>query len=71
MTELPTRRIGSAEVVAIGLGHLAENVGALSVRLDSQTMQRVGAMINDGSVSGPRYAAATQAEIDTEELAAT
>jgi aryl-alcohol dehydrogenase-like predicted oxidoreductase len=49
--------------------HLAENIGALSVHLDSQAIQRLSALINARSVSGPRYPATTQAEVDTEELA--
>jgi aryl-alcohol dehydrogenase-like predicted oxidoreductase len=49
--------------------HLAENIGALSVRLDSPTMQRLSEMINASSVSGPRYPPTTQTEIDTEEVA--
>jgi aryl-alcohol dehydrogenase-like predicted oxidoreductase len=47
--------------------HLEENVGALSVKLDAQTMQRLEHLINTHTVSGPRYIAATQTEIDTEE----
>jgi aryl-alcohol dehydrogenase-like predicted oxidoreductase len=52
------------------LDHLAENLGAAEVRLDPQTAARVGAIINQTTVSGPRYNPATQADIDTEEFAA-
>ncbi len=46
--------------------HLAENWGALEVGLDAPTMARLEALINPSTVHGPRYGAATQAEIDTE-----
>ncbi len=65
MTELPTRRIRAGRPAALDAAQLA-----LAWRLNPQTMQRVGVMISAGSVSGPRYSAATQAEIDTEDLAA-
>ncbi len=48
--------------------HLEENVGAMAVKLDALAMQRLDQLINARTVSGPRYNAATQAEIDTEEL---
>jgi hypothetical protein len=46
--------------------HLEENADAAHVRLSAQLMARLDALINDKTVSGPRYNAATQAEIDTE-----
>ena len=52
------------------LGHLVENARAAEVRLDPDTLARVGAIINQNTVSGPRYNAANQADIDTEEFAA-
>ena len=48
--------------------HLEENVGAQAIALSPTTLQRLGALINQHTVCGPRYNAATQAEIDTEEF---
>jgi aryl-alcohol dehydrogenase-like predicted oxidoreductase len=50
--------------------HLRENMGALSVELDAATVARLDTLINQKTVVGPRYNAATQAEIDTEEFPA-
>ena len=50
------------------LEHLDENAGATRVELDRQTLQAVEAVVNPGTVSGARYNAATQTEIDTEEI---
>jgi aryl-alcohol dehydrogenase-like predicted oxidoreductase len=52
------------------LEHLIENAGAADVRLSPATAARVGAIINQNTVSGPRYNAANQSDIDTEEFAA-
>ena len=49
--------------------HLAENIGALGVTLDAATIARIDALFTPDAPSGPRYNAATQAEIDTEEFA--
>ena len=46
--------------------HLDENAGSASVRLDRSIVERLDALINQQSVAGPRYNAATQKEIDTE-----
>ncbi|MDT3735919.1 MAG: aldo/keto reductase [Denitratisoma sp.] len=46
--------------------HLDENAGGASVRLDGGIVARLDALINQQSVAGPRYNAATQREIDTE-----
>lgn len=46
--------------------HLDENAGGASVRLDGGIVARLDALINQQSVAGPRYNAATQKEIDTE-----
>jgi aryl-alcohol dehydrogenase-like predicted oxidoreductase len=51
------------------LDHLAENACADAVNLRPGTMERLEALINPATVSGPRYAAATLPEIDTEDLA--
>jgi aryl-alcohol dehydrogenase-like predicted oxidoreductase len=48
--------------------HLRENVAAMDIALDASTIARLDALINPRTVVGPRYSAATQAEIDTEEF---
>ncbi|HJU99158.1 MAG TPA: aldo/keto reductase [Burkholderiaceae bacterium] len=48
--------------------HLRQDVAAASVRLSGDMMARLDALVNRATVSGPRYNAATQAEIDTEEF---
>jgi aryl-alcohol dehydrogenase-like predicted oxidoreductase len=50
--------------------HLAENLGAASVTLTAATLVKLDATINRNTVTGPRYNAATQAEIDTEDFPA-
>jgi aryl-alcohol dehydrogenase-like predicted oxidoreductase len=50
------------------IDHLAQNLGAPFVRPDGDLLARVEALINPATVSGARYNAATQIEIDTEEL---
>ncbi|WP_395671297.1 aldo/keto reductase [Phenylobacterium sp.] len=52
------------------LDHLEENAGADAVTLDAATLAKLDELINPRTVEGPRYNAATQAEIDTEELPA-
>ena len=52
------------------LDHLEENVRATEIVLDRKTIDRLNALINPRTVSGARYSAATQAEIDTEEIPA-
>jgi aryl-alcohol dehydrogenase-like predicted oxidoreductase len=51
------------------LAHLEENAAAATLEPDPHILERVGALINEETVSGPRYAAATLAEIDTEVFA--
>jgi aryl-alcohol dehydrogenase-like predicted oxidoreductase len=46
--------------------HMRENAGAAAVTLDAATMAEVEALVNDKTVSGPRYPAAMQAAVDTE-----
>lgn len=46
--------------------HLDDNAGAAAVSLDLNTVARLDALINQQTVTGPRYNAATQLEIDTE-----
>ena len=48
--------------------HLREDMAALSVSLDASIVDRLNALINQNNVSGPRYNATTQTEIDTEEF---
>jgi aryl-alcohol dehydrogenase-like predicted oxidoreductase len=50
------------------IDHLEENVGATRVSLSREMQDRLNALINQTTVSGPRYAPAVQAEIDTEEM---
>jgi aryl-alcohol dehydrogenase-like predicted oxidoreductase len=49
--------------------HLEENAEAVDLTLSPTTVSRLDALINPQTVSGARYNAATQTEIDTEELA--
>jgi len=51
------------------VGHMRENLQAESVTLASDIVTRLDALINQSSVSGTRYNAAQQVEIDTEEFA--
>lgn len=50
------------------LDHLAENVRAVDVQLDATMRAQLNELINPHTVSGARYNAATQTEIDTEEI---
>ncbi|GGO85914.1 oxidoreductase [Marinobacterium nitratireducens] len=51
------------------IDHMHENLEADQVRLETGVIARVEALINQNTVSGPRYSAAQQVEIDTEEFA--
>lgn len=51
------------------IAHLEENVAAADLHIEAGLLARAGALINQVTVRGPRYNAATQAEIDTEEFA--
>jgi aryl-alcohol dehydrogenase-like predicted oxidoreductase len=48
--------------------HLAENLGALQITLDEKTIAAIDLLFAPNAPHGPRYNAATQAEIDTEEF---
>jgi len=48
------------------LDHLEENLAAASLTPDPAILRRLDALINQETVSGPRYTAKTQDEIDTE-----
>lgn len=50
------------------LAHLEENMAADSIRLTPTMVTRHDALINQHTVTGTRYNAATQQEIDTEEF---
>jgi len=52
------------------LAHLEDNLGAAAVTLPATVVTRLDALINEKTVAGPRYNAATQKEIDTEQFAA-
>jgi len=49
------------------IAHLEDNLGAARVALDAGVLARLEALINPATVSGARYSAAAQADIDTEE----
>ncbi len=48
------------------VAHLREDLGATQVQLTPQIMARLDALINECSVSGGRYAAQAESEVDTE-----
>ncbi len=48
--------------------HLLEDLGATRVALSAQQVQRLDALINARTVSGPRYGPQATGEVDTEEL---
>lgn len=48
--------------------HLAENFETLNQTFDASLLSTAGELINNRTVSGPRYTDAVQAEIDTEEF---
>lgn len=52
------------------IDHLEEDLAAADVQLDAAILARLDELVNPRTVSGARYNPATQAEIDTEELAA-
>jgi aryl-alcohol dehydrogenase-like predicted oxidoreductase len=52
------------------IDHLEENAAAVDVRLATDTLARLDALINAKTVSGARYNDATLPEIDTEEIPA-
>ena len=48
--------------------HLDEDFRARQISLSQDILDKLDALINPSTVSGPRYSASTQAEIDTEEF---
>lgn len=51
------------------LSHMRENLGAQDITLSQELVGRLDSLINQNTVHGPRYSAAAQADIDTEEFA--
>jgi aryl-alcohol dehydrogenase-like predicted oxidoreductase len=51
----------------VSIAHLEEDAGAAELRLTAEQIEALGRLIDDVKVSGPRYPAATQQEIDTED----
>lgn len=51
------------------IAHMEENFRARDMVLPAEVAERLDRLINQKTVAGPRYAPATQAEIDTEEFA--
>ncbi|MFT3819226.1 MAG: aldo/keto reductase [Rubrivivax sp.] len=51
------------------VAHLEDNLGAARVRLPPDQAQRLDALINPRTVTGPRYTPAAQADVDTEDFA--
>jgi aryl-alcohol dehydrogenase-like predicted oxidoreductase len=50
------------------VSHLEDNLGAAEVTVAPEVLGRLNALVNPQTVQGPRYPAATQAEIDTEQF---
>jgi aryl-alcohol dehydrogenase-like predicted oxidoreductase len=50
------------------VAHLEEHLGAVAVHLSPEVMARLDALFAPGAISGPRYNATNQAEIDTEDF---
>jgi len=51
--------------------HFDENMGAISIRLDRDCIQRLDQLFEVGRIAGERYTAPVQAQIDTEEFSKT
>ena len=50
------------------IAHLEENLAALSIEVSDAVLQQAGDLISQQTVSGPRYPAGVQREIDTEQF---
>jgi aryl-alcohol dehydrogenase-like predicted oxidoreductase len=50
--------------------HMIENAAAAEVRLPPEIMAKAEVLVNQNTVSGPRYPPAMQATVDTEDWAA-
>ena len=53
------------------LSHLTEDLAADAVRLSPDLLARLEALINQHTVTGPRYNAQSSVEVDTEEFSAS
>jgi len=53
------------------LAHLTEDLAADAVRLSPDLLVRLEALINQHTVTGPRYNAQSSVEVDTEEFSAS
>lgn len=51
------------------LAHLADDLGAAGLVLPAEVIERAGALVNQRTVSGPRYGAQATGEVDTESFA--
>ncbi|TDO98085.1 aldo/keto reductase [Marinomonas balearica] len=62
----------SDDIVAIPgtrfVDHMEDNLGSTAIQLNESTLQSLDELINQNTVSGPRYNQAQQTEIDTEEF---
>jgi aryl-alcohol dehydrogenase-like predicted oxidoreductase len=50
------------------VAHLKEDLGAADVKLNPDLLERVEALINQGTVHGHRYSVQSRSEVDTEEF---
>lgn len=50
------------------IAHLEENIAAADVQLDAELVRRVDQLVNNRTVTGPRYNAQSQIEVDTEQF---
>lgn len=50
------------------VAHLLDNLGAVNVRLDAQTLAKLDALINQTTVAGSRYNAQGNLDADTEQF---
>jgi aryl-alcohol dehydrogenase-like predicted oxidoreductase len=50
------------------IAHLEENIAASELMLEEAVLSRMESILNERTVSGPRYPSVTQAEIDSEEF---
>jgi aryl-alcohol dehydrogenase-like predicted oxidoreductase len=53
------------------VAHLQDDLGAMTVSLDAGVLAKLGALINQQTVTGPRYSAQSASEVDTEEFGAS
>ena len=48
------------------MDHLLDDLAAVDVQLDANLLARLDALINQDTVSGDRYSAQSNSEVDTE-----